>query len=52
MTSLVAEAVQKMVDEDREYESARERFMNGIRNATDIGLDGKIPWTRDQLHER
>ena len=51
MSSLMAEAVQKMVA-DGEYERARESFMNNIRNARDLGLRGKIPWTRDQLHER
>ena len=52
MTSLMTEAVKKMVDEDGEYERARKSFMDGIRNAPDRGLRGKIPWTRDELHER
>jgi DNA-binding transcriptional MocR family regulator len=52
MTSLMAEAVQKMVDEDGEYERARKSFMEAIRNAPDRGLKGKVPWTRDELHER
>jgi hypothetical protein len=52
MTSLMTEAVQKMVDEDGEYERARKQFMHNIRNAKDIGLKGKIPWTREELYER
>jgi hypothetical protein len=52
MTSLMAQAVQKMVDEDGEYERARKSFMNGIRNAPDRGLKGKVSWTRDELYER
>jgi hypothetical protein len=52
MTSLMAQAVQKMVDEDGEYERAKKQFLKNMRNARDIGLTGKIPWTRDELHER
>jgi hypothetical protein len=52
MTSLMAEAIQKMVDEDGAYERARKSFMDGIRNAPARGLTGKIPWTRDELYER
>ncbi len=52
MTSLMTEAIKKMMDEEGEYERAKERFMDGIRNAPDLGLDHKIPWTRDELHER
>ena len=52
MTSLMAQAIQKMVDEDGEYEKARKKFMDGIRNAPARGLTGKIPWTRDELYER
>jgi hypothetical protein len=52
MTSLMAEAVQKMVDEDGAYERAKKTFMDGIRNAPDRGLKGKVSWTRDELYER
>ncbi len=52
MTSLMAEAIQKMVDEDGAYERAKKHARKNMRNARDIGLTGKIPWTRDELHER
>ncbi len=52
MTSLMAEAVQKMVEEDGAYERAKKQALKNMRNARDIGLTGKIPWTRDELHER
>ena len=52
MTSLMAQAVQKMVDEDGEYERAMKQSLKNMRNARDIGLSGKITWTRDEIHER
>ncbi len=52
MTSLMARAVQKMVDEDGEYEKAKKQSLKNMRNARDIGLTGKITWTRDELYER
>jgi hypothetical protein len=52
VTSLIAQAIQKMLDEDGEYEKAMKQSLKNMRNARDIGLTGKIPWTRDELHER
>ena len=52
MTSLMAEAIQKMVDEDGVYERAKKQSLKNMRNARNIGLTGKIPWTRNELHER
>jgi hypothetical protein len=43
MTSLMTEAIRKMVDEDGEYERAGKRFMNRIRSAPGQGLEGKVP---------
>jgi hypothetical protein len=36
MTSLMAQAVQKMVDEDGEYERAMKQSLNNMRNASDL----------------
>jgi len=33
-------------------QKAKRRFLDRIRNGTDRGTKGTIPWTRDQLHER
>jgi predicted transcriptional regulator len=52
MTSLIAQAIQKMVDEGGEYEKAMKQSLKNMRDARDTGLTGKIPWTRDELHER
>ena len=52
MTSLMAEAIRKIVDQDRENAKAKRRFLERIRNAPNRGTAGRATWTRDELHER
>ena len=52
MTRLMTEAISKMMDEDGEYERAKKRFMDRIYSAPDAARQGKVSWTRDELHER
>ena len=52
MTSLMAEAIQGLMDEDEQAAKAKRRFLERIRNAPDRGTGEPIHWTRDELHER
>ena len=52
MTSLMAQAIQKMIVEDQQTAKAKRRFIERIRNAPDRGTKGMIRWTREELHER
>lgn len=52
MTSVMAEAIRTLVDEDEKGVKAKRRFLERIRNAPDRGTAGTIGWTRDELHER
>ena len=52
MTSLMAEAIRRMMDESANGGKAKSRFLERIRNAPDRGTGGVIRWTRDELHER
>ncbi len=52
MTSLMAEAIRKLMDQDQERDAAKRRFLERIRNAPNLGTKGRITWTRDELHER
>jgi hypothetical protein len=52
MTSLMAEAIRRMIDEDAEAAKAKRRFLNRIRNAPDRGTGGVIRWRREELYER
>lgn len=51
MTSLVAEAIRRMIDEDSKAAGARMRLIDRMRNAPDRGTGGVISWTRDEIHE-
>ncbi len=52
MSSVMAEAIRKLVDEDQQMEATKRRFLERIRSAPDRGTKGRITWTRDELHER
>jgi len=52
MSSLMAKAVEKLMEQDDEKAARKRRFLERIRNAPDLGTGGKITWTRDELHER
>jgi plasmid stability protein len=55
MTALVKQAIEKVVADDGgedEAKARRKRMAERMRNAPDLGLNGKIPWTRSELYER
>jgi len=51
MTSVMAEAIRILVDEDGKGVKAKRRFLERVQNAPDRGTGGTIGWTRDELHE-
>jgi predicted DNA-binding ribbon-helix-helix protein len=51
-SQLMSEALMRLVETDVGYVNARRRAMERLRNASSLTLDGKITWTRDELHER
>ena len=52
MTSVMAEAIERMIEADAQSERSKRRFLERIRNAPDRGTGGNITWTRDEIHER
>lgn len=52
MTSVMVEAIRKLMDEDEQMERARLRFLERCRDSPDRGTHGRITWTREQLYER
>ena len=36
---------------DKETAKAKERFLNRVRSAPDLGTRGVIRWSRDEMHE-
>lgn len=52
MSSLLTEAIAKIVEPPDDVERAKRRLIARMRNAPGRGLTGKIPWTRDEIHDR
>jgi hypothetical protein len=52
MAGLMAEAIQRLMERDEQTAKAKERFLNRIRNAPDLGTRGVIGRSRDELHQR
>ena len=52
LSGLLVDAIQDLVKDRDDYEQARERALELMRNAKNLGTRGRITWTRDSLHER
>ena len=52
MSSLLAEAIRKMVVQEEEYERAKRRILSRLKNPPGRSVEGKITWTREELYER
>jgi hypothetical protein len=51
MTSVMADAIRRLMTDDAGRSRAKRCFLDRIRNAPDRGTKGRIRWTRDELHE-
>jgi hypothetical protein len=52
MTSLAEVAILRLMNEDDQYEKSKRRLLERMRKGYDLGFGEKVPWTRDELHER
>lgn len=52
ISRLLAEFLEEIVRRDEAYERAYAGWREEMKNLRDLGLHGKIPWTREELHER
>lgn len=48
----LAEAIEKGFRRGRAYEQAYRLWLRDMKNPRSLGTNGKITWTRDELHER
>jgi hypothetical protein len=48
----MSEAMQALMDQDKQGRRTLFHFLDRIQNAPDRGTGGVIQWTRDELHER
>ena len=52
VSSLMADALARLADEDRRYSAARKRATAALRASRSLGTRGRHTWTREELHER
>ena len=52
MSSLMAQAIEETVDSASDVDEANRRLIARMKDAPDLGLRGKIPWTRDEIYDR
>lgn len=52
MTALMTEAIQALMQGEKQGIEAKRRFLRTIGTAPDRGTKGKIRWSREELHER
>jgi putative addiction module CopG family antidote len=49
---LLEEREHKLKISDPEHQEMKRRFLERMENARDLGTNGVITWTRDEIHER
>jgi hypothetical protein len=52
LNELVRELLQANTENDGEYRASAERQIKRMKEGIQLGTKGKIPWKRDQLHQR
>lgn len=52
VSALMAEALDRLADEDRRYSAARKRALTALKSVRSLGTRGRRAWSRDELHER
>jgi predicted transcriptional regulator len=52
LSRLLTTALADMVDRRERYRDARHTHLTILAEGYDMGLNGKISWSRDDLHER
>lgn len=52
LSSLLTQALIDIVEQADQYELAKERHLAWLEHGTDLGTEGHISWSREELHER
>jgi hypothetical protein len=52
LSGLLSDYLAKISDDDEAYRSAQARHRRLLKKGFDFGLEGHIPWKREDLHER
>ncbi len=52
LSHLITEYFQELAQQDDAYQQAMQRHLAVMEKGYDLGTDGKISWTRDDLYDR
>jgi hypothetical protein len=52
LSGMLAEYIEEIVDDDHARRRARTRIERRLEKGLDLGTRGRIPWTRDEIHDR
>ncbi len=52
LSGLLTEFIEELVRHDESYRDAQQRQMVVMEKGLDFGLQGKVTWSREELHER
>jgi hypothetical protein len=52
LSGLLSEFIEELVRHDESYKEAQQRQMIVMEKGINFGLQGKVVWTREELHER
>jgi hypothetical protein len=52
LSDLLTQALAEIVDRLEQYKKARQWHLAWLKRGADLGTQGKISWTREELHDR
>lgn len=52
LSNLIRQILEDIIEKDQGYELAMKRHLEILEEGLNFNLKGKIPWTREELHER
>lgn len=52
LSALLTQLLATLVEQEDQYEQARQRSLALLEQGFELGTQGKITWSRDELHER
>ena len=52
VSRLLARMLRETVEQETGYAAAKDRSLARMREGMDLGTDGRVVWSRDDLHER
>ena len=52
LSGLLSDYLARIANEEEAYQIAQTRHCRLLKKGYDLGLEGEIPWKREELHER